>query len=168
MSDYKLKYHMYAMPIGGVDIVLGAQWLATLGTVGLNLQEQFIRFYENGKKYKLEGINFPPPQIVSSNRMDKMIKKGAQAYFLHCYSMDGTTDDKNNGDPKELEKILKKYSTIFQEPPRGLPPPRSRDHIIELIPGSAPIRRKSYRQSHQHKTKIEHLVQELLECGVIT
>jgi hypothetical protein len=44
---------MCAMPIKGVDIVLGAQWLATLGTIGLNLQEQFIRFYENEEKYKL-------------------------------------------------------------------------------------------------------------------
>lgn len=168
MSEYKLKSLMYAMPIGGVDIVLGAQWLATLGTVGLNLQEKFIRFYENGKKYKLQGINCPPPQIVSSNRMEKMIKKGAQAYFLHCYSMDGTADDNNNGYPKELEELQRKYSTIFQEPPRGLPPPCSRDHITELILGAAPIRRKSYRQSHQHKTEIERLVQELLDCGVIT
>jgi hypothetical protein len=75
MSDYKLKSLMYDMPIRGVDIVLGAQWLATLDTVGLKLQAKFIRFYQNGEKYKLHGINFPPPQIVSSNRMEKMIKK---------------------------------------------------------------------------------------------
>ena len=55
---------MYAMEIRGVDIVLGAEWLETLGTVGINLQEQFIRFYENGRKYKLYNINCPPPQIV--------------------------------------------------------------------------------------------------------
>jgi hypothetical protein len=113
-----------------------AQWLATLGTIGLNLQEKFIRFYENGEKYKLHGINCPPPQIVSSNKMEKMIKKGAQAYFLHCYAIEGTTNEEKNDDPKKLDKILGKYNTIFQEPPRGLPPPRSRDHIIELIPGS--------------------------------
>jgi hypothetical protein len=51
---------MYAMPIRGVYIVLGAQLFATLGIFGLNLQEQLIRFYENGKKYKLHGINCPP------------------------------------------------------------------------------------------------------------
>ena len=68
---------MYAMAIRGVDIVLGAQWLETSGTVGLNLCEQFIKFYENGRKYKLYNINFPPPQIVSSNKMEKMIRKGA-------------------------------------------------------------------------------------------
>jgi hypothetical protein len=30
MSDYKLKNPMHAMPMRGVDIVLGAQWLAML------------------------------------------------------------------------------------------------------------------------------------------
>jgi hypothetical protein len=97
INDYKLKYPMYAMPIRGIDIVLGPQWLATLGTVGLKLQEKFIRFYQNGEKYKLHGINCPPSQIVSSNRMEKMIKKGARAYFLYCYARDGTTkEDKND------------------------------------------------------------------------
>jgi len=56
---------------------LGAQWLATLGTVGLNLQEKFIRFYQNGENNKLHGINYLPPQIGSSNKMEKMIKNGA-------------------------------------------------------------------------------------------
>jgi hypothetical protein len=68
---------MYSMPIEGVNIVLGAQWLAMLGTVVLNLHGQFIMFYQNGEKYKLGGINCPPLQIVSSNRMEKIIKKGA-------------------------------------------------------------------------------------------
>jgi hypothetical protein len=36
---------------------------------------------------KFNRINCPPPQIVSSNRMEKMIKKGAQAYLLHCYAI---------------------------------------------------------------------------------
>jgi hypothetical protein len=60
MNDYKLKSCMYDMPIRGVDIVLGAQWLATLGSVRLNLQEKFIIHYENGEKYKLHGINYAP------------------------------------------------------------------------------------------------------------
>lgn len=93
---------MYAMPIGGVDIILEAQWLTSLGTIGLNLQEQFIRFFEKGIKYKFHRISAPLPQIISSNRMEKMIKKGTQAYFLHCYLMEGTTNKNENGDPKKL------------------------------------------------------------------
>ena len=53
IKDHKLRSPMYAMTIGRVDIVLGAQWLERLGTFRLNLREQFINFYENGRKYKL-------------------------------------------------------------------------------------------------------------------
>jgi hypothetical protein len=111
---------MYAMAIGGVDVVLGSQWLATIGTMGINLQKQFLRFFEKGIKYKFFGIKSPTPQLVSSNRMEKMIKKGSQAYLLHCHSMEGSFN--NMDDPKGLEEILGKYSTIFQDLPRGLPP----------------------------------------------
>ena len=36
------------------------------------------------------------------------------------------------------------------------------------MPGSTPIRKKSYRQSHRIKSEIESLVQELLDGGIIT
>ena len=80
------------MEIRGIDIVLGAQWLEMLGTVRLNLWEQFIKLYVNERKYKLYSFNCAPPQIVLSNKMEKMVKKGAQAFYLHYYSMEGTAD----------------------------------------------------------------------------
>ena len=49
------------MIIGDVDPVLGSQWLATLGAIGLNLQKQILIFFENGKKYEFHGINWPSP-----------------------------------------------------------------------------------------------------------
>jgi hypothetical protein len=49
-----------------------------------------------------------------------MIRKGGQAYFLHCYAIKGTTKEDKNDDPKKLDKILGKYNTIFQELPCGL------------------------------------------------
>ena len=122
---------MYAMEIRGVDIVLGAQWLETLGTVGLKLREKFIKFYENGRKDKLYNIKYPPPQIVSSNKMEKMIKKGAQSFFLHCYAMEKTANERQNTDPCQLEKILGEHSEIFQNLPPSLPP-----HVLGITSSS--------------------------------
>ena len=39
INEYKIRSSMYVMESGGADIVLGAQWLETLGTVGLNLHQ---------------------------------------------------------------------------------------------------------------------------------
>ena len=82
--------------------------------------------------------------------------------------MERTIDKRQNTDPCELEQLLGEHSDIFQNPPHGLPPRHSRDHIIELNPGSTPIRKKSYRQSYGNKSEIECLVQELLDTGIIT
>ena len=79
---------MHTMAIEGVEIVLDAQWLETLGIVGLNLREKFINFYENGRKYKLYSINCPPPQIVSSNKMEKIVKGSSSLLLtLLCYGI---------------------------------------------------------------------------------
>ena len=54
---------MYLMEMRGVDIILGTQWLETLGTIRLNLREQFINFYEDERKYNIYSINFPLPKL---------------------------------------------------------------------------------------------------------
>jgi hypothetical protein len=49
-----------------------------------------------------------------------------------------------------------------------LPPHRSYDHAIPLLPNSAPVNSKPYRYSPHHKDEIEKQVQELLADGLIT
>ena len=63
---YNLESRFYTLPLGGVDIVLGIQWLQTLGTYSINHQNQFIKFKLKGKKYKLCGFQSPPTHIISS------------------------------------------------------------------------------------------------------
>ena len=95
------------------------------------------------------------------------MKKGAQAFFLHYYVMEWTTDERQTIEPHKLEYLLGGHSDIFQNHPHGLSPPCYRDHIVELILRSAPIK-KSYRKSLRNKSKIERLVQELLDTGIFT
>ena len=49
IGDYQLSSAMYAIPMGGVDVVLGVQWLKLLGTFSMNLDELFIRFKVEGR-----------------------------------------------------------------------------------------------------------------------
>jgi hypothetical protein len=49
-----------------------------------------------------------------------------------------------------------------------LPPIRTYDHSITLIPGAVPVNSRPYRYSPLHKDEIERQVKELLEAGLIT
>ena len=114
-------------------------------------------------------LNSPLPKLSHPIKRKIWLKKnGAQSFFLHCYAMEMIANERQNNYPRELEQILGELSDIFQNPPHGIMPPRSRDHIIELMPRSSPIRKFSYKQSHRNKSKIKHLVQELLDAGIIT
>ena len=45
MGEYVLKGPMISIPFGGVDVVLGVQWLQSLGTISFNFQELLMKFF---------------------------------------------------------------------------------------------------------------------------
>ncbi|KAK9057995.1 hypothetical protein SSX86_022835 [Deinandra increscens subsp. villosa] len=56
--------------------------------------------------------------------------------------------------------------TVFEEP-QDLPPVRSQDHSIQLLPNSTPPNIRPYRYPHSQKTEIEKQVEELMAAGFI-
>ena len=69
MGDYMLDSPMFVISMGGADIVLGVQWLTTLGTIEMNFQELFMRFHSDGRTIQLNGMVAKSPQIISSHQM---------------------------------------------------------------------------------------------------
>ena len=45
MGEYVLNSPMLSSPMGGADVVLGVQWLQSLGTIAFNFQELFLNFF---------------------------------------------------------------------------------------------------------------------------
>ena len=45
MGEYVLTSPMLSIPMGGVDVVLGLQWLQSLGRVDFNFEELFLIFF---------------------------------------------------------------------------------------------------------------------------
>eukprot|EP00253_Pinus_taeda_P028577 PITA_28577 len=67
MGEYVLTSPMLSIPMGGVDVVLGVQWLQSLGTIAFNFQELFMKFSMEGKEVVLRGIVGKLGKIISSN-----------------------------------------------------------------------------------------------------
>lgn len=57
VDDLKIVQDFHPFSLGGADLVLGVQWLATLNTVQANWKEMFMIFSIDGKRYKLQGIS---------------------------------------------------------------------------------------------------------------
>ena len=48
---------MLSIPMGGANVVLGLQWLRSLGTVAFNLQEIFLIFFFGRKGNQITGYH---------------------------------------------------------------------------------------------------------------
>ena len=94
LNNYEMESNFYTVPLGGVDVILGVQWLQMLGTYSENHQKQFIKFKMDGRKYKLFRFEAPPTKIIYAQQMKKLIRKGApvfvaQSQQLELLSMEG-------------------------------------------------------------------------------
>ena len=58
------------------------------------------------------------------------------------------------------------HSKVF-ETTKGLPLIRDHDHAIHLIPGSVPPNIRRYKYPYVQKIKIEHMIAEMLQAGII-
>ena len=149
--------------MGGADVVLGVQWLQSLGTIAFNFQELFMKFYAKGKEVELRGITGKPRKIISSNGMTKLLKKEQWGVIAQLCSLDVSTSKSISLD---LEKVLDNHSKVF-ETPKGLPPIRDHDHATRLIPRSVPPNIRPYKYPYAQKSEIERMVAEILEVGII-
>jgi hypothetical protein len=88
MGEYVMNSPMVAIPMGGIDVVLGIQWLQSLGTMAFNFQEIFMIFSLQGKEIELRGITGKPSKVISSNGMTKLLKNGHQGIISQLFSLD--------------------------------------------------------------------------------
>ena len=76
MGEYVLNILMLNILMGGVDVVLGVQWLQSLRKMAFNFLELFMRFRLDRKEFELRGITGKPRKVISYNGITKLLKKG--------------------------------------------------------------------------------------------
>jgi len=162
MGEYVLYSPIISIPMGGVDVVRGVQWLQSLGTIAFNFQEIFLKFFGEGKEVELRGITGKLANIINSNCMKKPLKKEKISIIAQLCSLEVQT--LKSSISLNLQKVLHNHSKVF-ETPKGLP--HIRDHAIHLIPGSVPPKIKLYKYPYAQKSEIECMVAEMLEIRII-
>jgi hypothetical protein len=131
IGDYHLKSHMFSIDMGGCDIVLGADWLRNLGPILMDFKELTMQFDQEGHQYKLQGITVGSPEIISSHRMENLLKKGHYGVISQLHAIQAT---ETPSVLQDLQAILSKHQVVFSTP-QGLPPSHGvHDHSIPLVP----------------------------------
>ncbi|XP_038981135.1 uncharacterized protein K02A2.6-like [Phoenix dactylifera] len=154
----------FILELGGYEAVLGADWLQKLGPISWDFANLTMEFQLGPSKYKLNGEAEKKLEFITEKDVGKNISTHNSCFLLQVQSLQITSEDRKI--PLPIEELLSSYADVFQEP-CGLPPSRTWDHQIPLVPGTKPMNSRPYRYPHYQKSEIEKLVGELLQQGVV-
>jgi hypothetical protein len=128
----------FVLPLGGYDMVLGTDWLATLGPILWDFGRHILSFWRHGHRVRWLGVTSSGgPQLRAST------VEVAREF---------------------LDLLLAEFEDVFATP-TGLPPQRSRDHRIHLLPGTASVR--PYHYPRLQKDELEPKCRALEQQGLI-
>ncbi|XP_057418840.1 uncharacterized protein LOC130713055 [Lotus japonicus] len=168
MGEYHLRCSPQLFDLGGPDIVLGIEWLKTLGDTIVNWDTQLMSFWSDKKWITLQGMDtrgehMEALQSITATGERKPGLLGTRNEEKAGKQLPGEI---NSSQLEELDKLLYRFDVVFQEK-QGLPPGRGREHCITIQEGKGPVNVRPYRYPHHHKNEIEKQVREMLSAGII-
>jgi hypothetical protein len=138
IHDDLFHVDLFVMPLAGYDVVLGTQWLATLGPVLWDFGARTMTFQRQGQSVCWQGVPRPAAPAIRIT----------------------------TATPTLLDELLASFDDIFAEL-HGLPPLRSRDHDITLVLGSQMVAVHPYHYPATHKDELECQCAAMLNQGLI-
>ncbi|XP_035551124.1 uncharacterized protein LOC118349695 [Juglans regia] len=161
----QLKVLTLCLDLAGYDIVLGVQWLETLGPITWDFSKFLMTFVCEGKTIEFKGLKLNSSVVEDGQKLLKATLAKGKGIFLQIVC-EGAVKGNYELVEGQFSELLEEFKTIFDEP-QGLPPPRTHDHQIVLKEGTQPITNRPYRYPYYQKTEIEKIVAELLKSRVI-
>ncbi|KAF3641486.1 hypothetical protein FXO38_21615 [Capsicum annuum] len=119
---------MLVLPIRGCNMVLGIQWLATLGDVMWNFRKLRMEFTIMGHKVSLRGIKPPAAKLVQPEKMEKLLAKPAELCMISIGMYLEKQVDVNTG-----EILIMERDQLCIEKNQELYPIIQKDEIEKLV-----------------------------------
>ncbi|VFQ84422.1 unnamed protein product [Cuscuta campestris] len=156
---------LYLLEIHGPDVVLGVQWLQTLGKVSHDYANMTMEFCWNGSLVTLCGDTAAPKPISFIHLCS--LAAHTPLEFFELLPVPQSPPPSENAEvvfptdvPPPVRTILESHATVFQLP-QALPPARMWDHHIHLAAITKPVNVRPYRYPYFQKTEIERQVREM-------
>jgi hypothetical protein len=136
MGNYTLTDDFFVVDVPDTNVVLGVQWLYSIGKYTTDQRMMEMEFTgPDGKKVVLRAMHQYPPKIVSSHSMEAVMRHGDLEWEVECYISDSEPPDHPRQHPDDLQVLLLKHQKVFGDIPPGVPPDRGFEHVIELEEG---------------------------------
>jgi hypothetical protein len=117
----------------------------------MDFKELTMQFDQEGHQYKFQCITVGSPEVISSHRMEKILKKSHSGVISQLHAIQAT---KTPPVLHDLQALLSKHQMVFSTP-QGLPPSHIvHDHSIPLVLKILPPNIRRYRYPFSQKMKL--------------
>ncbi|RLN34410.1 uncharacterized protein C2845_PM03G18270 [Panicum miliaceum] len=151
------------------DIVLGMDWLEQHSPMWIDWKRKKMRFNHKEQRITLTGVKdcLSKCTKLEGKKLRGLLRKGRVAQLVQLSAMQPSPLQPQEAKlPDPIQHLLQEHDNLFKEP-TDLPPHRSLDHKIDLIPGVQQMNVKPYRYAPTQKDEIERQVKEMLLNGII-
>lgn len=110
LQGYTFLFQYYVLPILGSEIILGANWLKTLGDIVWNFEHMTMKFDSLGKRHVLQGETETKATVVSCKAMSRLLRKEREAVLIQF------TPQLHNTSviPSPIQPLIKKICCIVR------------------------------------------------------
>jgi hypothetical protein len=177
VQGHTFSHSVHVLNLGCYDMILGADWLDLHSPMWVHWRKKVLRFTHDKKRITLWEVwsQVSSCKRISAKKLQGLIGHHAvdQLVLVHsCPDMtinslsDTAVPQQEKPLHPQVQELIDEFQHLFQEP-STLPPKRSQDHTIPLVPGAQPFKVRPYRYSPQQKDEIERQVYDMLCNGLI-
>ncbi|XP_071924788.1 uncharacterized protein [Coffea arabica] len=142
VGERKLVVDLISLAIKGYDVILGMDWLAHYHA-RVDCRMKVVEFCILGEailKLDVRGM-LASSTLISGIRVRKLLSRGARSYLAFLIN--------TPGEKIKLEHmpVISEYLDVFPEELESLPPEREIEFKVDLVLGTTPISKTTYRMA---------------------
>jgi hypothetical protein len=155
LGNYMLTDDFYMVKIPDTNVVLGVQWLYSLGRYSTNYQTMEMEFQgQDDKRVVLQGMNTYPPKVVTTKKMEAVMRQDDIARVAEFHISVQRSKGGEPNCPREIHDLFQEHNVCDNVPP-GRPPDRGFEYISKLGEGIRAVITTPYRHPRAYRDKLE-------------
>lgn len=132
IQGFQFSTTLYSLPLHGLDVVLGIQWLEILGPVLCNRKTMTMSFQWDGRSITLAPHEMEPTHEILIHTLDRE-KQGEGELFAIVLLVKSQAEVATL--PPEIHDLLQEFHHVLEEP-LEIPHSQIFDHKIPLKDGT--------------------------------
>lgn len=165
LGHWEGKTDLVVVPMDDFDVILGMNFLLEKKVIPIPNTHNLLIMGEKSCVVSTKIKQPSEPRLLSALQFKKRLKHQEVTYVLVPLVKD---EPKGEAIQREIKGVLKAYEDVM--PPellKALPPRRSIDHVIELLPGRKPPAKASYIMALPELAELSKQLGDLLEAVFI-